>query len=248
MDKYHRTTYRRPSLTISQNLFGLVHCDIWDLARVSFVSGHRYYIVFVDDYSRVSWVYLLIDRLRVLDTVKHFFAEIINQYSVIPKISCIDNALEFIQTHLQHYRNSSGILHKTFTTSYLVNRMLFAPFGGETPLRRLRPNIELFSLPPKIFGCVTFVKNLTPDLDKLSPCSLKCVFVGYSQTEKGYDCYHPLTRRYIVSVDVTFFDSQPFFDSTTSSCEGVPLSIPIEESVSVEDKPVIMKHNLPRPL
>ena len=41
--------------------------------------------------------------------------------------------------------------------SYLINRMPSTPLGGETPLRRLHPDMELFSLLPRVLGCVTFV-------------------------------------------------------------------------------------------
>ena len=62
MGKHHRVTYRHQSLTSSQSPFVLVHCDIWRPVRDVSVSGLRYYIVFVDDFSCVSWVYLLKDR------------------------------------------------------------------------------------------------------------------------------------------------------------------------------------------
>ena len=176
------------------------------------MSGHRYYIVFVDDYSRVSLVYLQ-DRLHVLDTVKYFFVELINQFSVTLKIFGIDNALEFIQIDLQYYL---GILHQIFcvhtsqqngvaerkyrhildvartimlkmkvpkylwsdavlTTSFLINRMPSTPLGGEVPFRCLTSDTELFSLPPRVFRCVAFVKDLSLGLDKLSPKSIKCL-------------------------------------------------------------------------
>ena len=74
---------------------------------------YRYCIVFVDDYSRVSWVYLLNDRMHVLDVIKKFFVEIINQFSASLKIFCTNNVLEFIQHNLQNYYTSLGILHQT---------------------------------------------------------------------------------------------------------------------------------------
>ena len=48
----------------------------------------------------------------------------------------------------------------------------------------------------------------------------KCVFVGYSRTQKGYKCYNPTSRHVIVSVDVTFFKDQPYF--TTQTIPTVP--------------------------
>ena len=76
---------------------------------------------------------------------------------------------------------------------------------GGIPHSILYPNKPLFVLPPRVFGCVAFVHNLTPGLDKLAPRATKCVFVGYSRTQKGHKCWNPQGCRYVVSADVTFF-------------------------------------------
>ena len=59
-------------LPTSQTQFELIHCNFWGPSCVSL------FIVFIDDYSRMSWVYLLKDRLNAFDVVRNFFAEIIN--------------------------------------------------------------------------------------------------------------------------------------------------------------------------
>ena len=41
--------------------------------------------------------------------------------------------------------------------------------------------------------------------------SRKCLFVGYSATQKGYKCYHPPSRKVFVSMDVTFFEQEAYF-------------------------------------
>ena len=64
---------------------------------------------------------------------------------------------------------------------------------------------------PYIFSCTCFVQNLSPGLDKLSLRSIKCVFVGYSRNQKGYQCYNLTNRKYFVSADVTFFESISYF-------------------------------------
>ena len=40
---------------------------------------------------------------------------------------------------------------------------------------------------------------------------MKCVFVGYITTQKGYKAYHPSTKRFFVSMDVTFHEHEMFF-------------------------------------
>ena len=44
--------------------------------------------------------------------------------------------------------------------------------------------MSLFSLPPRVFGCIAFIHNLEPNRDKLAPRSLNGVFLGYPLTQK----------------------------------------------------------------
>ena len=113
MGKHIRSSYPRLDSIPSKHPFDLVHCDVWGPSRTSSITKFRYYIVFVDDYSRVSWVYLLPDRTEVLPTLRRFLQEISTQYSATPKIIRTDNTLEFVQTALQELCSSLGILHQT---------------------------------------------------------------------------------------------------------------------------------------
>ena len=58
-------------------------------------------------------VYLLKDKVHVLYVIKKFFAEIINQLFIFPKLFRNGNALEFDQKDFQTYCASLGILHQT---------------------------------------------------------------------------------------------------------------------------------------
>ena len=57
-------------------------------------------------------------------------------------------------------------------------------------------------------------------MSKLDPKSLKCIFLGYSRVQKGYQCYCPSLHRYLVSVDVTFLESVPFSLPPTHTSQG----------------------------
>ena len=83
-----------------------------------------------------------------------------------------------------------------------------------------------FLLPPRVFGCVIFVHNLEPNQNKLASRFLKCIFLDYHWTQKGYRWYSLQSRKYYVSADVSFFKSTPFFSSRDH-----PLSFTISHQI-----------------
>ena len=40
---------------------------------------------------------------------------------------------------------------------------------------------------------------------------MKCVFVGYSSTQKGYKSWDPIGKKLFVSMDVTFCEFEPYY-------------------------------------
>ena len=112
LGKHHRSSYSSRDAIPSSVPFDLLHCDVWNLSRTPSISGHCYYIVFVDDYTRVSWVYLLCDHSKVVTTVTHFITEVVTQYSTTPKTLRTNNALEFVQTSLHTFFADCGIIHQ----------------------------------------------------------------------------------------------------------------------------------------
>jgi hypothetical protein len=99
------------------------------------------------------------------------------------------------------------------TACHLINHMPSIVLNQESPFSVLYPERDPFSLTSRVFGCVAFVHVLDPGRDKLSPRSRKCIFLGYSRTQKGYRCYSPESHRYFVSTDVTFFEFTSLFFS-----------------------------------
>ena len=94
------------------------------------------------------------------------------------------------------------------------------------------PHLDLTNkLQPRIFGCVSFVHVHSNERGKLDPRAVKCVFLEYSTTKKGYKCFHPPSRRFYVSRDVTFNEQESYFKQPHLQGENVieedePLMLP----------------------
>ncbi len=102
------------------------------------------------------------------------------------------------------------------------------------------PKVHFLSrppLPPKVFGCVFFVHNLSSSRDKLYPRAHKCIFLSYSCTQKGYRCYNPSLRKHFVSADVTFFQDVPYY-----SPEGDQLQESILSSAVIPNLVPLVPH------
>lgn len=110
---------------------------------------------------------------------------------------------------------SQGVL----TAAYLINRLPSRVLNFKSPYEVLKGRkLDISHL--KVFGCVCFVHIQTVHRDKLDPKAAKCIFLGYSSTQKGYKCFNPSTRKLLVSRDVRFSESTPFFSTPDQSLQG----------------------------
>ena len=113
LGKHHRTSFPSRVNTRSSAAFDLVHCDVWGPSRIESRGGFKYFLILVDDYSRMTWLYLLKQRSEVPTVLKSFYHEIKTQYSVDLRILHTDNALEFTQQSIASFCESYGIIHQT---------------------------------------------------------------------------------------------------------------------------------------
>ena len=129
------------------------------------------------------------------------------------------------------------------TASYLINRLPTKVLKYQTSLHNLMtifPHVRILNtLPPKVFGCVVYIYENNPNRHKLEPRVFKCIFIGYSPTQKGYKCYCPTSQKFFVSCDVTFVEDE-FYHSSTPLQVGenhwdpttpMPISLPIPSSL-----------------
>lgn len=86
--------------------------DLWGPYRSKTITGASYFLTIVDDFSRSTWTFLLIDKTQVLLTLSNFFVYVKNQFLTTVKIIRTDNGSEFINHNCQNLFSSLGIVHQ----------------------------------------------------------------------------------------------------------------------------------------
>ena len=89
------------------------------------------------------------------------------------------------------------------TACYLINRSPNIAIDKKTP-------IEVWSGSPanyselRVFGCPAYAHV---DNGKLEPRAIKCIFLGYNSSVKGYKLWNPVIQKVVISKNVVFNES-----------------------------------------
>lgn len=54
----------------------IVHTDLWGPASTPSINGYRYYIHFIDDYSKFTWIYMLTNKSKAFQTFCNFKSQV----------------------------------------------------------------------------------------------------------------------------------------------------------------------------
>lgn len=113
--------YKRVPFQISNKRsslpFYLVHSDIWGPSTVSNVSGARWFVSFIDDCTRVTWIFLLKQKSDVSTVFPNFHSMVKNQFGVSIKRFRSDNARDYFNQTLTPFFQKEGIIHESSCVS-----------------------------------------------------------------------------------------------------------------------------------
>ena len=114
LGKHTRVLFPKRLDPQTKSPFELVYTDVWGLFRSTSTLGFRYFVTFIDDYSRCTWLFLMKTRVELFSIFQKFHAEICTQFNTSIRILRSDNAKEYFSTPLSSFMSSHGILHQSF--------------------------------------------------------------------------------------------------------------------------------------
>jgi len=246
--KKHRESFPTGKSWRARKPLEIVHSDLC-MVEIPTHGGSKYFITFIDDFSRKAWVYLLKQKSEACDAFKSFKAFVEKQsgckikalktYRGQEYLACAD----FFDHHgIQHQMTTrytpqqNGVAerkNKTImdmvrcmlkakqmprefwaeavsTTVYILNRCPTKSVCDKTPEEAWsgrKPSIRYL----RVFGCTAYAHVPDQIRKKLDDKGEKCIFIGYNTKSKAYKLYNPVTKKVIISRDVTF-DEEGMWD------------------------------------
>ena len=87
----------------------LVHTDVWGPSQVSSLGGSHYYVTFIDDATRKTWIYCIKNKSDVFDTFKKWKALVENETGKRLKCLKLDNGGEYCSKEFDRNCSKNGI-------------------------------------------------------------------------------------------------------------------------------------------
>ena len=89
----------------------LIHTDVCGPMKTALLCGNKYFILFIDDYTRMCWVYFIKFKSEVFTIFQTFKALVENQSDMLIKCLRSHNGNEYTSNQFLEYCNSKDIVH-----------------------------------------------------------------------------------------------------------------------------------------
>ena len=110
--KMCRKPFKSADSPCSAKKLDLVHSDVCGPMQTESFGGRKYFVTFIDDYSRCCAVYFLKQKSEVFDKFKKFEAEVTNKCGHSIGTLRTDNGGEYLSKKFQDFLESKGITHE----------------------------------------------------------------------------------------------------------------------------------------
>ncbi|XP_019248396.1 PREDICTED: uncharacterized protein LOC109227652 [Nicotiana attenuata] len=231
-DKDQTITPTAKDIDLCHRRFDLVHMDLWGPYKTPTYDGNRYFLTVLDDFTRMTWVFLLKQKSEVCVLLQQFLVLVKTQFDKTVKIVRTDNGTEFVNSVCSEMFKKLGIIHQT-SCAYTSQQNGVAERKQRMPstvINNKTPYEKLYQKPPsynhlKVLGCLCYAK-IVQQHDKMLSRTKTAVHMGYAETQKGYLLYDLQDMLFFVNRDVVFReDVFPFKKKEDSSVPIFPTSI-----------------------
>ncbi|CAL2254986.1 unnamed protein product [Prunus armeniaca] len=112
LGKQHRQAFPSGKAWRAKALLELVHTDVCGPMRTPSLDNNRYFILFINDYTRMTWVYFLRERSEVFNIFKKFKTHVEKQSGHYIKALRSDRGKEYTSKEFNKFCEDEGVEHQ----------------------------------------------------------------------------------------------------------------------------------------
>ena len=149
--KQHRNPFPKKSEHESSQLLELIHTDVCGPISIDSVGGSRYFVTFIDDYSKYTTVYIIKHKSEVLKKFKEYVYIAENFTGLRVKRVRSGNAQGHVSESFKNYCKSRGIMRDD-TVPYTPQQNGVAERMNRTIMETVRCMIHNAELPLRFWA------------------------------------------------------------------------------------------------
>ncbi|KAK0589362.1 hypothetical protein LWI29_013222 [Acer saccharum] len=237
LSKQHRNSFGKEANWKATMPLELVHTDMCGPLTPVSNGQNQYFLTFIDDYSRKTWVYFLKRKSEVFGYFKEFKTLVEKQSGYYIKTLRSDQGGEYTAGAFQEFLKQQGIRHQ-FTPAYTPQLNGVAERKNRTILNMVRSMLKDKNMPKSFWAEAVLCAVPEARRTKLEDKGEKCILVGYGDRTMGYRLYNPITKKVIFSRDVIFEENESWNWDQTKASRSAEL-ISEEETREVATEPQI---------
>ena len=165
MGKQHHQPFPKKSHHKRSKPLELIHSDVCGPMSVPSVGGSRFFVTFIDDFSRYTYVYIIKHKSEVLEKFQEFVKQTENLTGLRVKSLRSDNESEYESKAFKEYCKSKGIM-KEDTIPYTPQQNGIAERANRTIMETVRSMLYHAHLPLSFWGeavsTAVYLKNRSP--------------------------------------------------------------------------------------
>ena len=117
LGKHHRQSFPKGVAWRAKKVLELVYTDVCGPMQTTSHAQNRYFILFTDDYSRMTWVYFMWQKSEVFNNFKKFKSRVEKQSGQYIKVLRSDNEKEYTSKQFYKFCEDEGV-ERQFTMVY----------------------------------------------------------------------------------------------------------------------------------
>ncbi|KAL0396441.1 UNVERIFIED_CONTAM: Retrovirus-related Pol polyprotein from transposon TNT 1-94 [Sesamum calycinum] len=172
--KQHKKPFPSGTSWRAKAVLELIHTDVCGPMRTPSHEQNRYFILFIDDYSRMTWVYFMREKSEVFKVFKKFKNLVEKQSGRSIKVLRSDRGKEYNNSEFDKFCEEEGIEHQT-TVSYNPQQNGVSERKNRTVMEMARSMLQEKHLPKAFWAEAVYtavyllnrcptkaVQNMTP--------------------------------------------------------------------------------------